>query len=192
MKYYKKSCILRQLRPGFSGDGKPLTGLIKAEKYGKNLAVEISIINFAPLSQGEYYCLLSDGYGHAEKLPLRGKCYFNLISDLSLEDGFCGVVCFVRDEILPIACGINGERRFNFQQILLDAFPSPKKDTSPKTKERDSAETEPLSYPPESAQASLYDDEKIARENYYQKENDDESELLEKSSQNVSTQSGSQ
>ena len=114
MKYYKKTCILRQLRDGFSGDGKPLSGLIKVEKYGQNLAVEVSIINFAPLSVGEYYCLIGDGYGRVEKLPLRGKCYFNLLSELDLEAGFCGVVCFAHEDILPIACGINGERNMLF------------------------------------------------------------------------------
>ena len=55
MNYVKKMCILRQIRQGFSEDGKALSGLIKAEQYGKNLAVEVSVINFAPLSSGEYY-----------------------------------------------------------------------------------------------------------------------------------------
>ena len=76
MNYCKKMCILRQIRQGFSGDGKALSGLIKIEQYGKNIAVEISIINFAPLSSGEYYCLLSDGNGKTEMLALRGKCFF--------------------------------------------------------------------------------------------------------------------
>ena len=63
MNYVKKMCILRQIKQGFSGDGKTLSGLVKAEQYGKNLAVEVSVINFAPLIVGEYFCLLSDGKG---------------------------------------------------------------------------------------------------------------------------------
>ena len=199
MKYYKKSCILRQLKQGFSGDGKQLTGLIKVEKYGKNLAVEISIINFAPLTQGEYYCLLSDGYGNAEKLPLRGKCYFNLLSDFRLDDGFCGVICFVNGDIVPIACGINGERRYDFKQIVLDAFPPIKKEKIAKNTQKEAPrdefstkieENEPPTYPPESAQTTPYDDEKMSLENYYEKEQADESDLPKKGSQNVSAESG--
>ena len=44
MNYVKKMCILRQIKQGFSADGKPLTGLIKAEQYGKNLAAEGGIV----------------------------------------------------------------------------------------------------------------------------------------------------
>jgi len=40
MNYIKKMCILRQVKQGFSGDGKALSGLIKIEQYGKNLAVK--------------------------------------------------------------------------------------------------------------------------------------------------------
>ena len=39
MNYVKKMCILRQVKQGFSGDGKTLSGLIKMEQYGKNLSV---------------------------------------------------------------------------------------------------------------------------------------------------------
>ena len=79
-------CILRQIRQGFSGDGKTLSGLIKIEQYGKNLAVEVSVINFAPLVSGEYYCLLSDGKGRTEMLSLRGKSLFNILSDLDISE----------------------------------------------------------------------------------------------------------
>ena len=47
MNFVKKMCILRQVKQGFSGDGKTLSGLIKIEQYGKNLSVEVSVINFA-------------------------------------------------------------------------------------------------------------------------------------------------
>ena len=63
MNFVKKMCILRQVKQGFSGDGRTLSGLIKIEQYGKNLSVEVSVINFAPLSSGEYYCLLADPQG---------------------------------------------------------------------------------------------------------------------------------
>ena len=123
MNYVKKMCILRQIKQGFSGDGKTLSGLIKVEQYGKNLAVEVSIINFAPLSLGEYYCLLSDGKGKTEMLALRGKSFFNILSDIDITNGFCGIICYVQTEITPIAYGINGNGSYDWKRILNSALP---------------------------------------------------------------------
>lgn len=123
MNYVKKMCILRQIKQGFSGDGKPLSGLIKIEQYGKNVAVEVSVINFAPLSLGEYYCLLSDGKGKTEMLALRGKSFFNILSDLDVTNGFCGIVCYVGKEIVPVAYGINGNGSYDWKRILNAALP---------------------------------------------------------------------
>lgn len=123
MNYVKKMCILRQIKQGFSGDGKTLSGLIKMEQYGKNLAVEVSVINFAPLASGEYYCLLSDGQGKTEMLALRGKSLFNLLTDLDISTGFCGIICFVKNEVVPIAYGINGNKTYDWHAILNAALP---------------------------------------------------------------------
>ena len=134
MNYVKKMCILRQIRQGFSGDGKTLSGLIKIEQYGKNLAVEVSIINFAPLVSGEYYCLLSDGNGKTEMLALRGKSFFNLLSDLDIAGGFCGIICYVKTEVVPIAYGVNGNKTYDWRTILNAAlppvFPSPPRENA--------------------------------------------------------------
>ena len=133
MNYIKKMCILRQIKQGFSGDGKTLSGLIKIEQYGKNLAVEVSVINFAPLVSGEYYCLLSDGKGKTEMLALRGKSLFNLLTDMDISGGFCGIICYVKNEVVPIAYGINGNKSYDWRSILNAAlppvFPSVKGDT---------------------------------------------------------------
>ncbi len=123
MNYVKKMCILRQIKQGFSGDGKALSGLIKAEQYGKNLAVEVSIINFAPLVSGEYYCLLSDGKGKTEMLCLRGKSLFNILTDMDISGGFCGIICYVKTEVVPIAYGIHGNGAYDWRTILNKAMP---------------------------------------------------------------------
>ncbi len=185
---------MRQLKQGFSGDGKSLTGLIKAEKYGDNLAVEVSIINFAPLSVGEYYCLLSDSYGQVERLPLRGKCYFNLISRLNIDEGFCGVICFIQEDVVPIACGINGEKRYDFAKILSSAFPKEKRGKKPpilfdEEEEREGDEGEKSIPAPYESAIAAYDDEELCKENYYQKEGGDESGLSKKGGEDVSAQS---
>lgn len=123
MNYVKKMCILRQIKQGFSGDGKALSGLVKIEQYGKNLAIEVSIINFAPLSTGEYYCLLSDGKGRTEMLSLRGKSMFNILSDIDISGGFCAIVCYVKNDVVPIAYGINGNGTYDWRTILNATLP---------------------------------------------------------------------
>ena len=201
MNYVKKMCILRQIRQGFSGDGKTLSGLVKVEQYGKNLAVEVSIINFAPLSMGEYYCLLSDGRGKTEMLSLRGKSLFNILSDIDVSAGFCAIICFVKNEVVPIAYGINGNGAYDYRAILNATLPPvfPKKhDFS--GGEIASGRREALQVPDEEKTADApvvevetpsYDDELVAEKNYY-KEKTDEREFLKKVSENARTQSGAQ
>ncbi len=172
MQYVKKMCILRQIKQGFSGDGKTLSGLIKAEQYGKNLAVEVSIINFAPLVSGEYYCLLSDGKGKTEMLSLHGKSMFNILSDIDISGGFCGIICYVKNEVVPIAYGINGNGNYDWRSILNATLPPvfPKKeqvinDAVISLDEKDEIDEKNkfnATLPP------TYDDERVAKENYYE------------------------
>ncbi len=208
MNYVKKMCILRQVKQGFSGDGKALSGLIKIEQYGKNLAVEVSIINFAPLVSGEYYCLLSDGKGQTEMLSLRGKSLFNILSDLDVSNGFCGVICYVKNEIVPIAYGINGNGSYDWRSILNATLPPSfskkrqEKDTLALASEEASAgvfvntdeqnsppcQSEPI---PPISQTKAYDDESVATENYYREEERGQ-ELLQKTCEDAQTQSGAE
>lgn len=183
MQYVKKMCILRQVKQGFSGDGKTLSGLIKIEQYGKNLAVEVSIINFAPLVSGEYYCLLSDGKGKTEMLCLRGKSLFNILSDLDVSGGFCGIICYVKNDVVPIAYGINGNGSYDWRSILNATLPpvfplssreNAVTDTVPPTQKY----TQPMSfvgdYRAESEETTpsktTYDDESVATDNYFDDE----------------------
>jgi hypothetical protein len=168
-------CILRQIKQGFSGDGKTLSGLVKAEQYGKNLAVEVSIINFAPLIVGEYFCLLSDGKGKTETLALRGKSLFNLLSDIDITNGFCAVICYVKNEVVPIAYGINGNGAYDFKRILNATLPPVFPKNQPDFT-AENAETEPAVIEEEQPKTQDgYDDETVATENYYsEKENEQE------------------
>ena len=204
MNYLKKTCILRQIKQGFSGDGKSLSGLIKIEQYGKNISAEVSIINFAPLSAGEYYCLLSDPFGKSELLPLRGKSLFNIISALDISLGFCGIVCFVKNEVLPIAYGVNGEKTYDWKKILESAFPaqikmkgagsSLSKETAAVSYERIEKDSEkPTSeYSIKRENTPQYDDETLAVENYYRAEEGDERERDYESSGYAQIKSGTE
>ena len=202
MNYVKKMCILRQARQGFSGDGKTLSGLIKIEQYGKNLAIEVSVINFAPLVSGEYYCLISDGKGKTEMLSLRGKSLFNILSDLDISRGFCGVICYVKNDVVPVAYGINGNGSYDWKSILNSALPPvfPKSEKlekaetaaaeaieSAKTEEME--ENEPTVYAFNEEPPSVYDDETVATENYYQEKKENERELFSEARGNARAQS---
>lgn len=208
MNYVKKMCILRQVKQGFSGDGKALSGLIKAEQYGKNLAVEVSIINFAPLLSGEYYCLLSDDKARTELLPLRGKSIFNILTDMDISDGFCAVICFVKTEIIPIAYGINGNHAYDWKQLLNATLPpsfSQNATENPHTATAmddgvlsvdSQAEAIAAAPPPpavinEEETQSGYDDENIATENYYREKENGQS-LPEKIGDYAPPESGTQ
>ena len=180
MNYIKKMCILRQVKQGFSGDGKTLSGLIKIEQYGKNIAVEVSAINFAPLVSGEYYCLLADTHGKTELLPLRGKCIFNILSDIRIEQGFCGVICYVKNEVIPVAYGVNGDGVYDWKKLMNATLPTA---YTPLYEEKTAA-SESVEETNDSP-TNAYDDEKVCMENYYEKENDDEQELLYKTSGNA-------
>ena len=216
MNYVKKMCILRQVKQGFSADGKPLTGLVKAEQYGKNIAVEVSVINFAPLSSGEYFCLLSDGNGKTEMLALRGKSLFNLLTDMDVSDGFCAVICHVKGEVIPIAYGVSGNRVYDWRAILNATLPPvfpknasekplPMQEEKPDTPPPLVLENQvPFSPPPVTDTTcekkenpaigegnNRYDDECVAEENYY-KEQENERQQLEETIENAYTSGASE
>ena len=203
MNYVKKMCILRQVKQGFSADGKALTGLIKAEQYGKNIAVEVCIMNFAPLTSGEYFCLLSDGSKKTEMLALRGKSMFNLLTDMDISDGFCAVICHVKAEVIPIAYGVSGNHVYDWRAILNATLPpvfpknqggiplsDPEEKPSifPENTQEKQGET-PLNTHANTESGRLeqwdtehensYDDERVAEENYYGEKQDERKQFEE-------------
>ncbi|MBQ5927103.1 MAG: hypothetical protein IIX01_04195 [Clostridia bacterium] len=207
MNYVKKMCVLRQIKQGFSADGKALSGLIKAEQYGKNLSVEVSVINFAPLSSGEYFCLIADEKERCELLPLRGKSLFNVVSDLDLSNGFCGVICFVKTDIVPLAYGVNGTKTYDFKTLLSHLFQEAKKveperetgistsinkDETVETNQTENTETEKERAQPVQTVNAPYDDERLASENYYSLEKENEPVSPEQTHRNAYAQSGTE
>ena len=179
MIFLKKMCVLRQMRPGFSGDGKQAGGVVKAEQYGKNLSVEVSVIGFAPLSAGEYYALIADSRDRTELLPLRGKSLFNLISDLDIAEGFCAVICLVKNGVTPLAYGVSGNKEYDFDRLIASAA-APKEKTGFHIAAADAgaglaADTGESESVGESAGESMgagmgagkYNDESIAERDYY-------------------------
>lgn len=102
--YTKNIAVVRQLKSGFSVDGGSLSGIVKAEKYGNNLRVEVSLINFAPVTEGKYVAAISDG----KTVCILDGLSFEGQSRVDTSDGFATLICFVNGEVAPVASAVCG------------------------------------------------------------------------------------
>ena len=70
MAYAKKFLILKELAPGFSVNGRPLSGIARAEQSDSVTEINLSLINFAAVTEGGYRAviLFPDGKMYAEDL----------------------------------------------------------------------------------------------------------------------------
>lgn len=190
MSYTKNIAIIRGLKSGFSADGGALSGLVKAEKYGSKLKVEISYINFAPLTEGKYVCALSDG----KHTVIVDDGLFVGESAADTSAGFAALICYVRGEVLPIASAVCGnyrdialglkseiEREENFKAVNAVRTDNPEKKKPEKSgKNRESANAadgagagaDAVGTAVESSKntSPVYEDEAIAEVNYYEYE----------------------
>ena len=143
--YTKNIAVIRGLKNGFSADGGPLSGLVKAEKYGENLKIEVSLINFAPLTQGKYVCGVSDG----KAVCVMDGITFDGTSEVDTGEGFVALICFVNEEVSPVASAVCGEFHFATAGIKeeIERQENAKRYSSPEIK---------------------YDDEALCEVNYYE------------------------
>lgn len=144
--YTKNIAVIRQLKSGFSVDGGPLSGLVKAEKYGSNLKVEVSLINFAPVTEGKYVAAISDG----RTVCVLDGLSFEGESRVDTGDGFATLICFVNGEVSPVASAVCGP----FQSAVMGIR---------EEIERQENLRRPDAY-------VKYEDEALAQENYYEYE----------------------
>ncbi len=145
MGYTKNIAVIRGLKSGFSADGGSLSGLVKAEKYGASLKVEVSLINFAPLTEGRYVAAISDG----KKVCILDGLSYDGVSEVDTSAGFAALICFVNGTVLPVASAICGA----FQSAAMGIR----------------EEIEKL----ERVKNDGYNDEALAQENYYEYEQTD-------------------
>lgn len=110
--YTKNIAVIKGIRDGFSADGGALSGLVKAEKYGAKLRIEVSFINFAPLSEGRYVCGVSDG--KTTQIVENGE--FEGASGLNTDSGFAALIAYVNGKVFPVASAICG----NFHDAALE------------------------------------------------------------------------
>lgn len=142
--YTKNIAVIRGLKSGFSVDGGPLSGIVKAEKYGVNLRVEVSLINFAPLTEGRYICAVSDG----KRVCVLDGLNHDGASEVDTSGGFAALICFVNGEVSPVASAVCGA----YHSALVGI--------------REAIERQENSK--QDMPAIKYEDEALAQENYYE------------------------
>ena len=117
MAYEKKLCILKQIGKGYTADGMPLMGAVYAERLGSELTLTPRIAGLAPLREGRY--ALAAVVGRKEYcLELRGSTALRVPDCPPLENGFAVLLCFIGEEIEPVAFGRCGSAPDDFRQLL--------------------------------------------------------------------------
>ena len=144
--YIKKIAVIKQVKTGFSADGGAISGLVKAETYAGFLKVEVSLINFAPTSEGRYVFGICDGLTTVvfDGLTFEGE------SDFNLSSGFAFLVCFCHTGVAPIASAACGQ--------MACALPDLKEEMARRENIK----------PKKDKDGAAYDDEAISEINYYE------------------------
>lgn len=148
--YLKKIAVIKQVKSGFSADGGQISGLVKAETYAGFLKAEVSLLNFAPLSEGRYVFGISDGVNFAVFEDVSFECE----TAFDMRNGFAFLVCFCHGEAAPVASAYCGN--------AASALPALKEEIARREKVK----------PKKQTGGAAYDDEAIAEINYYEHQTD--------------------
>lgn len=154
--YLKKIAVIKQVKSGFSADGGLISGLVKAETYAGFLKVEVSLLNFAPLSEGRYVFGISDGANSIVFEDVSFECE----TSFDMSSGFAFLVCFCHGEAAPVASAYCGN--------AATALPSLKEEIARREKVK----------PKKQTGGAAYDDEAISEINYYENQIDKDGQPL--------------
>ena len=102
--YTKNVAIVKGIKDGFSADGGELSGLVRAQKYGSELKIEVSLINFAPPSEGRYVAAITDGV----RCEIIENCLFEGQSEVDTKDGFAAAIFYVHGGVSLVATAVCG------------------------------------------------------------------------------------
>lgn len=117
--YIKKLFVLKQVKQGFTTDGKTLSGMVCLEKYCDSLTITLSLINLAPISLGQFFIYFADEFNNYEYIPVS---LFNdkikVESKLDLSGSLFCALCFVKESPSIIAISKIGEKTFDIQKVV--------------------------------------------------------------------------
>lgn len=121
MIYQERTLAFRQICEGFSSDGAPVSGIVKAERLGDTLTVRPSPFHLAPLDDGRYACILTDGRA-TEVFDVARETRRR--SPLELGGALCALLCFVGAVVSPVAIAQSGDIRCKPEELAqILAFP---------------------------------------------------------------------
>ena len=191
MSYEKRICVLKQIKKGFSADGSPLSGVVYAERLGNELTVTPRIAGLSPVREGRYVLFLwADGETFC--VELKANASLKIGSAPSVKGGFAALLCFVRGEPEPVAfgsCGaapekytallpaVRAEKKPKMPAVPLppNELPVPTAPNVPRAPVVPVPDPAPEELPPrEERAAARYNDEAIARDNYFRTAGDDD------------------
>lgn len=101
MIYLERTIRLNELTQGFSLDGEKVEAILQIEQTGSTLSSNLTTFHLAPLSEGRYVCLLTDGKEVLE-LPIGSS---RKKSAISLERPFGAMLLFIHHLLTPVAYG---------------------------------------------------------------------------------------
>lgn len=164
MGYTKNIAVIKGIKDGFSVDGGALSGLVKAEKYGAKLRVEVSLINFAPLTEGKYVCAISDG----KTTEIIEDCAFEGESALDTANGFAALIAYVRGQVFPVASAVCGNNHDITLKLKAEIEREENLKGAQAAEEERAAKREGAAGAEGNGKKEEYDDGAIAEENYYE------------------------
>lgn len=174
MDYVKKVVVLNQVEEGFSISQKRVSAIVRIEIEGGVATLYLSAVNFSAAKSGEYVLYIIDEnnklYSFSlEKRPVSERKVFEVPP--KIDGGFSAAVFYVENDLPVMVAFYKKENSdFNiskFKKTVLEKILESKKKVK-------SAPQEKLSQPPvaEPLVQKEYNDEAVATENYYLKEDD--------------------
>lgn len=175
MAFYKKILVLKQAAAGFSTDGKNVSGIARVEANDREATLYLTLLNLASAAEGDYGAYVVNRAGDVYPFDL-GKNPVSVSADFQpfpdLKGGFaCAVAHRRKDRLTTVAYHATSEFTLSPDQVksrIAAAFSKPVP-----------AEKAPPAEPPapENPTEEIYQDEIVATENYYQKEDVDPTRL---------------
>lgn len=192
MDYQKKVLLMKQTAEGYSLNDKPVSGILRIEQELGVHTLYLSLINIAPVRQGEYVLYVADSTGQLLPFTL-GSCpsTFNTVLNFSpdLSRGFTAGLCYENDGV-PLLFAFSKSAD---SEIDLTSFKCLIASRAYKTRKAEkSVETMVSKETVQHQKETLYDDEAVATENYYTLDDDinQKLEILEKEDGRLQSQNG--
>ncbi len=184
MDYFKKVLVLKQITEGFSLINKSVSGIVRLEIESGVCTLYLSLINVALKDTGGYHLFIIDGKDKIYAFELGQKpssfsCTLPVTPDFN--DGVSAGLSFIKDGVpeLVAYAGANKKAKSvaDFKKritdkCLLDRRTQKRKDTEVERKSEVQTEIDHLKCEREKSVTATpaYDDEVVATENYYLKD----------------------